>query len=239
IYLYRQSYLEVNERITDLDEVLASHIIANHEMVVLVNSLQSVKKIKILVENLPVSIKKQLNICYTCFNEQADAITIIVNPDIDNVDNWKIKTAVFFGSWMDLAYVDQFVTKLDDMGIECIYLFDDNSADISEIIPVRQDIEAVYRYIRSCHKNELLYGNIYLLAKNIASQYKISMNYFKFKKCIEILDELKLINRNFEDNNNVRILFRSGIKGKTSLENSGLYRNLQLYKKTEYAYKNI
>ena len=99
-----------------------------------------------------------------------------------------------------------------------------------DVLLKRQDIEAFYRHIRANHLNGLLSGNMVILARKIAVSYKINMNYFKLKKCIEILDELELLKAHFKNDYHVHIDFNKDVKEKTSLGNSRLYRKLQLFR---------
>jgi single-stranded-DNA-specific exonuclease len=213
----------------EIDNKLKFLINDDKNTIIFVNSMESAKKIKILHENLQGCIKKKLNICYTCFNGQDNnGTTLIINPDIEHIDKFNMDRVVFYGIWTVPGYIELIYNKLKDCASECFCLLNKSDKPM-DVVLKRQDIEAVYRYIRSNCINSLLFSNIFVLAKKIALSYKTSMNYFKVKKCIEILNELDLLKADYKNDYHVSIVFNKNIKEKTSLDNSGLYRKLQTY----------
>lgn len=199
--------------------------------IILVNSMECAKKIKKMHENLHGCIKKKLNICYTCFNGQDDiGTTLIINPCIEHLNSFNADRVVFYGLWSVPGYIDLVYNRLKGHGSECICLLSGNDKQEGMDVELkRQDIEAVYRYIRANCVNSLLLGNMVVLARTIALNYKINMNYFKLKKSIEILGELGLLKAHYKNDYHVSIDFNKDVKGKTSLDNSSLYKKLQLF----------
>ena len=108
-----------------------------------------------------------------------------------------------------------------------------------EIIPERSDLVAVYQYIRgnpakkSAEENVLRFTaeDLFKLSKMIADKYKISMNQFKLYKCMEIFEQLKLIEKEPFGDSGMTITLRGSGKEKVSLEDSALYRELQSLKR--------
>lgn len=221
------------EIIENIENKLKLFINDDKNTIILVNSMESAKKIKKIHENLHECIKKKLNICYTCFNGLSgdEETTLIINPVIENSSSINADRVVLYGLWTVPGYIDFVYDRLKGYGTECICLLSNNvNQEDMDVVLKRQDIEAVYRYIRANHLNGLLLGNMVILARKIAVSHKINMNYFKLKKCIEILDELELLKAHFKNDYHVSIDFNKDVKEKTSLGNSRLYRKLQLFK---------
>lgn len=98
--------------------------------------------------------------------------------------------------------------------------------NIREIIPERSDLVAVYQYLNASCDENLLIGDLFLLARKIEGVYKIPMNYIKLKKSIEIFEELKLIKKQEVGKYGMNISILKGIKEKARLEDSSIYRRL-------------
>ncbi|HEY9059492.1 MAG TPA: single-stranded-DNA-specific exonuclease RecJ [Pseudobacteroides sp.] len=229
-YSSNQSDDTVFQNLEQIDNRINYLINDDKNTTFLVNSLESAKKIKILHENLQGCIKKKLNICYTCFNDQDNTgTTLIINPDIEHIDKLGRGRVVFYGAWTVPGYMEMIYNRIKAYAAECIFILAKSDELAVDIVLKRQDIEAVYKFIRSHCTNNILFANILVLARKIALNYKISMNIFKLKKSIEILDELNLLKIEYKNDYHVSIVFNNNIKEKTSLDNSGLYRKLQVY----------
>ncbi|NJD03267.1 MAG: single-stranded-DNA-specific exonuclease RecJ [Ruminiclostridium sp.] len=106
---------------------------------------------------------------------------------------------------------------------------------LEEIIPERSDLTAVYQYIRSNqaripareNKPVFIAEDLLRLSKVIADRYRVSMNQFKLYKCIEIFEELKLLEKKPFGDNGITIVLMENGKEKVNLEDSALYRKLQ------------
>ncbi len=110
----------------------------------------------------------------------------------------------------------------------------DNTMRPEEIIPERADLAAVYQYIRGRIKKSaegnvlgLTAEELSRLPKIIADRYKVGMNQFKLHKCIEIFEELKLLEKKPAGDRGIRVALRDSGKAKVNLEDSALYRELQ------------
>lgn len=102
---------------------------------------------------------------------------------------------------------------------------------VDALVPERQDLVAVYQYIKAKGGCSLLIDDLFVFARRIAESYRISMNYFKAKKSIEIFHELKLLKAEPAGEYGMSITLTDSAKEKTNLENSKLYRHLQSIKK--------
>ncbi len=211
------------------EEDLHNIIRENDKIVIFVNTLENVKKLKVILKKYLPSIKKQFKICYTCLNgNEKDSVAVVINPVADRIELKDLDGAIFYGTWIDKDYLDSLLSKLK--GKSVYMLSEDKSFDIEEIIPERRDMVAVYQSLKAKVCAELMINDMFTLAKEIEESYRISMNYFKLKKCIEILEELKLLEKEAAGRYGMMIKFPDTVKEKKKLENSSLYRRFQLLK---------
>lgn len=105
----------------------------------------------------------------------------------------------------------------------------DLTVEIDELVPDRLELAAVYKYIKAHTQKRFYIDNLFTFAKQIASVYKIGMNYFKVKKSIEIFEELELLRK--EQSGRYGMVVEILESSKTSLERSALYKYLQNLKK--------
>lgn len=98
-----------------------------------------------------------------------------------------------------------------------------------EIIPERMDLVVVYQYFRG-GPGSVAVEDLAVLATTIGDKARVCMNYFKLKKCIEIFEELNLLKQEPMGEKGMKITLVSGVKEKTDLEKSLLYRKLQKLK---------
>jgi len=98
-----------------------------------------------------------------------------------------------------------------------------------DMVPDRQDLAAVYLYIKANCAENLEVKDLSVFAGRIANSYKIKMNYFKVKKCIEIFEELKLLRAEPVGEYGMLITLYDNA-GKKDLDNSSIFRSLQALK---------
>lgn len=223
---------DINYRINgSVDEELINTIKNNERVVIFVNTLESVRELKRLFKKYIVDINKQLAICYTCINETEGGkagIFVVVNPVIDGINLENFGRVVFYGAWIDRAYLNILIDKVKD---KCVLLLEENPhSKLEDIIPERADLVAVYQFLKAKAEPEIIIEDLFMLAGRIGLSYRLNMNYFKLKKCIEILEELKLLEKEQLGLYGMIIRLCSDVKGKTRLEESSLYRRLQLIK---------
>lgn len=210
-------------------EELIDLIKEDYKVIILVNALESTKKLKAILKKQLSVMKKYYSICYTCIDEiKPDTVYIVINPDTDGIDFDCFDRVVFYGTWIDPAYLNLLTEKIKNKS--CLMLLDNRGIKPDEIIPERRDMVAVYQYLKAKTGAELEVNDVFILAREIAASYKINMNYFKLKKCIDILEELRLLEKEVLGEYGMVIRFSNTVKEKTSLEKSSLYRMFQLLK---------
>ncbi len=201
---------------------------SGEKVVIFVSSLESTKRLVKILENSAFGIKIPYEICYTGFNGRNTGLPcVVINPDADVLDLSGVDEIVFYGNWIDRKY---FYKLLDKTAWKKRSFFISgalNDPDYQAIIPKRQDVVAVYQHIKAKSGGEKLpVKDLNVLAKSIGYSYKISMNCFKLKKTIEVLEELGLITKESIDKDGMYIKVNIS-NGKTRLENSVLFRSLQ------------
>lgn len=136
---------------------------------------------------------------------------------------------ILFGAWISKYYIYQIVRKID---LKRVYVYNKIIIDFvdDDIILKRQDMAAVYKYLKSCSEesNQMVLEDLFALARNVSRKYGISMNYFKVKRAIQVFEELSLIKKlPYGEKGQVVILNNIG-NNRTNLENSCLFRNIQM-----------
>jgi single-stranded-DNA-specific exonuclease len=102
----------------------------------------------------------------------------------------------------------------------------------SEIVPERNELEIVFRYIRACCRaannggTRIEITDLFVLSTLLSQKHNISINYFKLKKCLEIFEELGLLAIEPIGRKSMAICLIEGDR-KVELEASDLFLKLQ------------
>jgi single-stranded-DNA-specific exonuclease len=96
-----------------------------------------------------------------------------------------------------------------------------------DIAPDREDLAAVYMYLKKNGDSKHIISDMYAFAQSISCSFRINMNYFKAKKSIEIFEELGLVSSKplAGDKVAVEVMENKGVK--KDLEQSKLFMELQ------------
>lgn len=218
----------------DLYDEIIGKLNSGEKIAILLNSLKSLNILENELAKRQLKISQHYEVCFKDCSENSSIISIIVNPLIKEYNN---DLTVFYGNWIDEKYLNRLREKV--LG-EVIYhdISFDMDFDISEIVPDRNDLAAVYRLIKakttgqagSCNvNNTLMIDDMFKFSKETSRNYNVRMNYFKLKKCLEIFKELEIIKILNYDKYGMEIAL-SANKQKMALESSNLYRKLQTYK---------
>jgi single-stranded-DNA-specific exonuclease len=110
---------------------------------------------------------------------------------------------------------------------------------VSELVPERNELEAVFRYIRACCrevnnggndiKQRMEIADLFAISTLLSQKHNISMNYFKLKKSLEIFGELGLLTIEPVGHKGTAVCLTAGNK-KVELEASDLFLKLQSLK---------
>lgn len=108
-----------------------------------------------------------------------------------------------------------------------------SSSRLEQILPERSDLAAVYQYILAFRRSRnsdkdivrLEFEDLFKLAGSISERCGVCMDYFKLKRCIEILEEVKLLKKEPSGVKGMYVTL-SETKEKVNLEDSPLFRKL-------------
>lgn len=172
----------------------------------------------------------RLSECYSC-NDRIDvAFSLEVNtwnsvqkPQF-NLKDMKISDTQLrsYAHYLNLDKNIEF-DKINDYNV-------DIGVDYDEIVPDRQDLIAVYRYLKSGCGEHTPVESLFALARKIENNSRVKMTYCKLKKSIEIFEELGLLHTKPYGEYGIYIRMMPATGSKTDLENSALYRKLQSMK---------
>ncbi len=116
---------------------------------------------------------------------------------------------------------------------EMVTLKELNCLNTAEMIPERNEFEAVYRFVKGFAKsrrNAVELSDLFSISTQIAEKFNVKINYFKLKRILEIFDELGLLNVEPAGRNSAVIGFME-TNGKVNLDASRLYSELQRLRK--------
>ncbi|NSW90584.1 MAG: single-stranded-DNA-specific exonuclease RecJ [Firmicutes bacterium] len=216
----------------DLIKILGELLEQKKKTVVFVNSIVMTAELEKILEKFPRDIKKSHDICYTNFDDNKAELTMVINPIPENIDYMKFDVAIVAGRWLNPSCLSGVLNKTVHASKEIIFYKREGECnlEIDEIIPERDDLAVLYRYIRANCRNNLIIDDLFIFASEISEVYNVPMNYVKAKKGLEILCELGLLE-----------MLPSGLYGalvkydiervkQVSLEDSFIFRNLQKLK---------
>ncbi|WP_265442933.1 single-stranded-DNA-specific exonuclease RecJ [Acetivibrio straminisolvens] len=197
---------------------------------VLVNSPEGLEFIERDLKKALLSCGDTYGIFFSSLpHDSIKPVSVVVNPHPEEALLSNFDRVILFGAWISKYYIYQIVRKID---LKRVYVYNKIIIDFvdDDIILKRQDMVAVYKYLKSCSEesNQMVLEDLFALARNVSRKYGISMNYFKVKRAIQVFEELSLIKKlPYGEKGQVVILNNIG-NNRTNLENSCLFRNIQM-----------
>ena len=94
----------------------------------------------------------------------------------------------------------------------------------------RQDMVAVYQYIRANFSSEFVIEDLFRFAKSVSKSYKRNMNFFKVKRIINIFEELNLLKKKEYGKYGVNLSVVDTKGKKVDLESSNIFKSLKALK---------
>lgn len=220
----------INNRITKEGfwEKLSEALKTEKKVAILINSLESAVELENSFKKSILGIKKAYKVCYTGFNNsEMMNIRCVINPKYDDIDLEGIDEVIFYGGWIHPSYLKGLMSKVDPEKTS-VYNLEERSFNTADFIPERQDLAVIYQYFKvSSRDNELYIDDLFVFACHISNKSRVHMNYFKVKKCIEIFEELNLIQKELFGKCGMHIIMRDNRNKKESLESSMIYMWLQ------------
>ncbi len=207
----------------------------NKKIAIFVNSMDMVMKFEKILEKFSGSIKKSCHICYTSYGNCNAELTMVVNPIPESIDYMSFDVGIIAGEWISINCLLGILNRIVDAQREIIFYTEQReyTRGIEEIVPERDDLAALYRYIRANCQNDLLIEDLFIFASEISKVYNVSMGYVKAKKGLEIFHELGLMEVISSDLYSITIKYNPDKIKCVNLEDSLIFTNLQRLKDTK------
>lgn len=189
----------------ELIPYLSKALEQNRHVAVLVNSAGMLSELINIAEKLTKNIKISYNICYTSFKNgqiklktiDGAGLTIIVNPLPEEVDCSIFDAFVIAGGWLCRNCLSAILDKIAAAGRELVFYKKgaNDPLETEEIVPVRDDLAALYRYIKLvCNETgRAVIDDLFVFTSRVIKEYNVSMSYVKVKKGLDIFNELGLL----------------------------------------------
>lgn len=220
--------IETKEEFLDCIKTAAQ---SNKTVGVFINDLQSMSELEKIRLDVAEHIGNSITVSYmNASGDNKKKLQMVVNPALQFTNDLNsFGVVLLYGKWVDLHYLRDLVNAIDKYKL---FLYNIGVYDFSsnDIIPDRSDLGAVYQYVRKVGGSPVRVDNMHTTANEIEASYKIVMNYFKFRQCIEIFEELGLLKREYYGLYGVSMVLADNTRTKTNLDNSALFRRLQALK---------
>jgi len=220
-----------------------SGCMASRKTAILVNSINSLKT---LMDSL-----KAVNTKFMVFYNKAEIVGenevyIIVNPmpgcmassGAKRNDQLYFSRVLIYGEWVCRNYLYHVISDFDKVKIFVLekICFDFVEGDI---IVERQDMVAVYQYVRTNFKKDFIINDLFRFADAVSKSYRIRMNYFKLKRIIETFEELNLLKKSEHGKYGMAISMVDTGGKKSDLESSAIFQSFKEFKERASQQKKI
>ncbi len=200
-----------------------------NRLLILVNSLDSLRKLIKISEKSNLAIKKEINICYTYPNDNIDGLCIVVNPDGKEIELSNYHKIILLGYWFDNTNFRTIINKSIKLNIETIMCYENKNEAFDELIPSREDLAIIYKFIVKYKINENLeFKNTFIFLNKLLIETGYKINYFKFIKSLKIFSELNLLEIREACELQLLLEFNENLSKKMDLNDSKLYKKLNL-----------
>ncbi len=206
----------------------------------LINTLQVNKKILGCLNNNHDKMKNKFEIFYnkpkynSTLRIQHSGIStaFIINPKVDEIDFSIFDNIILCDSFFTLSYYDTISKKCLNKKVFILFDIEDikyNSQILDEIIPERDHLAAIYKFLKSnCFGPKLDLDEI-IFSRRVSRAFNLNINPFILRKSLDIFQELNLIKRTSAGETwKVEMLYTSDKKA--SLESSNSLTGLLKYR---------
>lgn len=217
--------LKINEFQAQVD-IVNKHLSNGEKCLFLINDIEVLKEVTCFFNNLDSKPAYKINI--GDYLEERDInLYIILNPSIESIKALKQSNFYFFifGRWIDQIYLEAIVNYIDN-GRVFLYnnklgvsIFDGTGFDM-------EDIKAIYKFVWSIPGKVIMLNDFNKSIADVNSSYNRFLKAYSFKKCLEVLKELGLINVTFINSICVKLEKMDNRGKKVDLESSRIYRKI-------------
>jgi len=208
-------------------EAFKNDLYKDKKTVVLINSINSLSKIKSLLDDIGV----KYNIAYSEIDAvNNNGIYIIVNAVCEKFNATHFDSIMIYGEWICKNYLYDIIAKIN---FDKLLILDKIcfTVDEDDIIVERQDMVAVYQYVKNNFKRDFHIENLFRFANLVSKSYRRNMNFFKVKRIIEIFEELNLFEKFEHGKYGMKVSLVDTKGDKVDLESSAIFQRFRLLPK--------
>ncbi|HPD01505.1 MAG TPA: DHHA1 domain-containing protein, partial [Acetivibrio sp.] len=217
---------KIDSRI-DIAEAVNEFLSRNERVAILVNSINGLHSIESALERNLLAIRDKYMTYYLYAKpEDSRPVSVIVNPYPVKEYFSNFDRVILYGEWTSKHYLYNIVRLID---LNRVYVYNRIIITFNDddILLKRQDIAAVFKYLKSNYDRDIIIENLFVLARGIERQFSIPMNYFKVKRAIQVLEEISILTKMPFGKYGLRITMLDTGKEKKNLEDSCLFRSIR------------
>ena len=209
----------------NLKEYIYIYNLQNKRIVIMLNSIDTVKEIMNLVKDCAFEFNLKYSMSFSEVKMNNSNLYILVNPDPYRLNLSKFDKVIVYGDWFCEKYLNKVLNSID---LSKIYIYNKINFNFNKesIVPSRQDMVFVYKHLKANYDKSFILDNLFAFSDYISKEYGINMNYFKAKKVIQIFSELSFLKSELYGKYGVIIDMLDTHKQKRNIEDSFLYKSL-------------
>lgn len=209
----------------DLKEYIYNYNLQKKKMMIMLNSIDTVKEIINLVKNCAFEFNLKYSMSFSKIKINNSDLHILVNPHPYKLDVSEFDKVIVYGQWFCEKYLNKVLNSID---LSKIYIYNKINFNFNKdsVIPNRQEMVFVYKHLKANYDKNFVIDNLFAFSDFLSIKYGINMNYFKAKKIIQIFDELSFLKSELHGKYGVVINMLDTHKQKRNIENSFLYKSL-------------
>lgn len=209
----------------DLKEYIYNYNLQREKVLIILNSMESIKEIMSLVRNCAFEFDLQYSINFSDVKTNNSSVYLLVNPNTDKLKMLNFKKIIIYGQWFCENYLNKVLNNID---LNNVYIYNKINFNFNKesIIPNRQDMAFVYKYLKINYNKKFVLESLFTFSDCISKKYGIDMNYFKAKKIIQIFHQLSFLKSKPYGKDGMTIKMFDMGKEKRNIEDSFLYRSI-------------
>ncbi|TYQ12892.1 UNVERIFIED_CONTAM: single-stranded-DNA-specific exonuclease [Acetivibrio alkalicellulosi] len=214
----------------NIEQYLEDNISIGNNIAILINSLESLKGIYSMLEKFSFINDHKYSINFlTVDTKKKCKLHVLVNPCVEQLTLSIFDKIIIYGNWLSREYLCKVLDKIDCSNI-CVFDKVNFDFDKKDIIPDRREMAFLYKYLKTNYESTFVLESLFAFSDFISTKYGININYYKLKKIIQIFEELYFIKSIPYGKYGMSVEMLDTAKDKNSLENSVIYRRINLLK---------
>jgi single-stranded-DNA-specific exonuclease len=199
----------------------------------LINNLKDLHQVANFINISSNDIKKRFKICYNEFGGGTRAsLVVLANPLPGRFRTEAFDSVVLYGKWLDKGYLERVAGEIGNSRA-LIYSATAGVNPGSDIIPDRDELALLYRYLKS-NPVPLRMDDMPSWVRDFNRRSGVKSNLFKVRKSLEIFKELSLLDVRHIGKRGIEVLIKDYTGEKRDLMDSEVFRKLQLLKREQH-----